>query len=131
MTRHDPHATLVDETPTACPEDGCTGTLRRRWSGKFERWFYGCDTWRDTKCSGGHGCHPNGAMLGVPADGYTKRLRKRVHEVLDVWWQERHRSRGETYARLASAMGRDRIHVGALSSEECTRAIEIIGRWET
>jgi ssDNA-binding Zn-finger/Zn-ribbon topoisomerase 1 len=108
----------VTETPTPCPEEGCDGTLRRKWSTKYENWFYGCD--RYPECRGAAGCHADGSLLGIPANAETKEERIRTHHLFDQLWKTKKLfSRSGCYAHFAKRMGRSTLHIGELNRDEC------------
>jgi len=112
---------LAPETTFPCPEPGCDGTLTRRWSRKFDRWFYGCDNYWMTKCPGSLGCHEDGSPMGIPADAATRKERHRTHEMFDPIWKRKHMRRGACYAHFAKRMGLDVLHIGELDMEGCQR----------
>jgi len=106
-----------------CPEDSCTGTLRRKDS--RHGLFYGCDQWRKTGCVGAIGCHPDGSPLGVPAKQSTRKTRMAAHAAFDPIWKDGPMSRSEAYAWLAIKMGRVEVHMGEMSESECLEVISI------
>lgn len=119
---------LVPEEPCPCPDCG-KGTLRRRWSHKHERPFYGCDRFPD--CRGAMGCHPNGKMLGTPADADTRTERRRAHFWFDKLWDKKtphtpFQSRGEAYAWLARQLGKKAVHIAEMNWKECQSVISIV-----
>lgn len=107
-----------------CPECGAQMALRTSRFGLF----YGCKSF--PACRATHGAHPNGRPLGVPGDRETKQARIDAHEIFDRYWEAGHATRGEAYAQLARALGVDEIHFGAMSKEECGRAIEATKRMQ-
>ena len=95
--------------------------------------FYGCTRWRETKCSGSHGAHPDGRPLGVPADRATKAARIRAHDVFDRLWRQggrkqQRRRRLKAYRWLASALGvaDGAAHIGSMSVDECERVVQLV-----
>lgn len=114
---------LAPERAMPCPELECDGTLRRRWSRKHGRWFYGCD--RFPRCRAGVGCHDDGRPLGTPADRETRRARKRAHDAFDALWREGHLTRGEAYAWLANKFGLTEVHIGEMTRGECERVVKL------
>jgi hypothetical protein len=113
---------LVPEVVLSCPEEGCTGTLKRRWSSKFDRYFYGCSQWHITKCNGAIGCHSDGSPLGTPASQKTRKARIDAHTAFDILWQDNYfESRSKAYKWLASVMFLKEIHMAELEYEDCLR----------
>ena len=108
-----------------CPEDGCDGKLKRKWSEKFSRWFFGCTKWRETGCTGSHGCHPDGSPLGIPANKETKQARIAAHEAFDALWEHGTISRDQAYRWLSKEFGRD-AHISKMDIEDCQRVIELV-----
>lgn len=107
-----------------CPE--CGSPMNRKWTPRFERWFYSCSRW--PACDGSHGCHPDGSPLGVPANKETKRLRIEAHEAFDRLWKEGRMTRSEAYRWLSGALGSDgQVHIGQMNADQCRRVIEIMG----
>lgn len=70
-------------------------------------------------CKGVHGAHPDGKPLGVPVDQETRTLRRMVHDKLF--------KNGFTHVAQHSKWLRERGfgggHVGAMTKQECKRAI--------
>jgi hypothetical protein len=112
---------LVPEEFFRCPEDECSGQLRRRWSHKYGRWFYGCDKHFITGCNGGIGCHPNGSPLGIPANAETRKARIEAHKIFDQLWKECHMKRSEAYKFFAKYMELDELHIAQLDKEQCEK----------
>lgn len=111
----------------ACPEPGCGGQLRRRFSPRFERHFYGCTEYNRTGCTGSIGAHRDGRPLGIPADGPTKEWRKKAHAALDPLWKEGHVSRGKAYRWLAKKLRvTGEVHIGEMGINDCRRAIAVV-----
>lgn len=83
--------------------------------------FYRC--YKFPNCSGTHGAHPNGAPMGIPGDRNTRKIRRRVHAVLNLafpWSEPRERER--TYSWLKDhGFG----HIGSMSAEECELVIDV------
>ena len=112
---------LVKETPMPCPEEDCSGTLQRRFSPKFHRYFYGCSNWSATRCNGSIGCHPDGSMLGIPADSKTKQSRIVAHGAFDRVWKSKHVTRREAYAIFSEKMEVEELHIANLDTAGCKR----------
>lgn len=125
--QHDRNAELVPEQPMPCPEPGCPGTLRRKWSPANRQWFYGCTRWADFGCHGAIGCHADGRPLGKPADQATRKSRREAHEAFDELWQEGWMSRSDAYAWVSKAMGIDEAHMAEMTKEQCARVVELCG----
>lgn len=84
-------------------------------------------------CRGYVGAHPDGRPLGTIVDQETKKLRMKVHALIDPLWKNatngrsRKRNRGSVYGWMRRIMELDRpYHTGELSKEECLRALEVI-----
>ena len=87
--------------------------------------FYGCSTWRDTQCPGGHSAHPDGRPLGIPANRRTKDARIAAHHVFDHLWKGGQMSRSAAYRWMQTAMGMtpSEAHIARFSREECKRLL--------
>lgn len=92
---------------------------------------YVCIRWPE--CRGYVGCHPDGNPLGTIADQETKKLRMKVHALIDPLWKNatngrpKKINRGSVYGWLKRIMGGEKhIHVGEMSREDCLRALEVI-----
>jgi ssDNA-binding Zn-finger/Zn-ribbon topoisomerase 1 len=124
--RHDGPRVVELGTPLEhpCPECGSTMVLRSSSRGLF----YGCTSF--PRCRAGHGAHPDGTPLGVPADAETRAARVRAHEVFDKLWSGPGApfSRREAYAKVAEAMNLDSLHFGELDARRCAEAVAIISR---
>lgn len=90
-----------------------------------------CD--RFPACRGSVGTHPDGKPLGTIPDEETKKLRMKVHALIDPLWQDRKdrsrkRNRGSVYGWLRRITGKshDDCHVGMFTKEDCLRTIELI-----
>jgi len=126
-----PPESTAPETPLPCPEPGCEGTLRRKWSNRFGGWFYGCDTWADTKCSGAVGCDEDGAMHGIPADAVTRKARRMVHARFELLWRRGYMTEDEARAALGAVFGVERLSVSQLDLGGCRklwRTVNALGR---
>lgn len=119
--------TLVPETPMPCPEDGCNGTLRRKWSKRFKQYFYGCTNY--PPCRGAIGCHPDGRMLGIPANQETRDARQRAHAAFDRLWKGGDMRRAEAYALAADMMGVDEMHIAELDKDQCEKLISTVEKF--
>ena len=114
---------LPKEEPVPCPEDGCRGMLRRRYSQKLSSFYYMCD---DPGCDGSVGCTPNGEIHGIPGDSKTKKARMEAHEVFDQLWKDGFYSRGKAYKAMAGKMGIDPLHIGDLNRKQCKALIVLV-----
>lgn len=105
-------------------------TIYGREHGNGKAWI--CTTF--PKCRGYVGAHPDGKPLGTIVDQETKKLRMKVHALVDPLWQNaengrsKKRNRGSVYGWLKRILGDGtrHIHVGEMSREDCLRALEII-----
>lgn len=79
---------------------------------------------RFPECKGQHWAHPNGAPLGVPADGKTRALRKEVHEKLALRFDWTRKYQRERAYFLLSQHGFG--HVGRMTAEECRKVLELL-----
>jgi hypothetical protein len=122
--QHDRNAQLVPETYLQCPEPGCNGTLKRKWSPANRQWFYGCDRWASKGCHGAVGCHPDGSPLGRPADQTTRRARREAHEAFDELWEEGWMSRSAAYDWLAREMDLSEAHMAKMDKRQCAQVVE-------
>lgn len=123
--QHDRNAQLVDETPMPCPELGCDGTLRRKWSPANRQWFYGCDRWAKKGCPGAIGCHADGSPLGQPADQETRRARREAHEAFDELWEEGWMQRHAAYEWLAKELNISEAHMASMDKRQCQQVVEL------
>ena len=92
---------------------------------------YICD--RFPACRGSVGVHPDGRPLGTIPDFETKKLRIKVHALIDPLWKEsdngrpKKRNRASVYGWLKRIMGATtHVHVGEMSKADCLRAMECI-----
>lgn len=67
----------------ACPD--CDGSLVLR-DIKGMGTFYGCTNYPECKAT--HGAHPDGRLLGIPADALTREARILAHEAFDLLWED-------------------------------------------
>lgn len=79
------------------------------------------------KCRGSVGTHPDGRPLGTIPDEETKKLRIKVHALIDPLWKDNKKKRGSVYGWLKRIMGRE-IHLGESSREDCLAIMEAIER---
>ena len=100
--------------------------------------MYGCS--RYPACRGTHGAYRDGSPYGTPADGETKKLRIRTHELFDQLWrhgldprikslqdpEEGSRDTAYRWLRQALDLGKDQAHIGSFSKENCERAIRLL-----
>lgn len=107
------------ETVLTCPECGSEMRLLDTRKGRF----YGCI--RYPECRTTHGCHPDGAPLGVPADKETREARIEAHYWFDALWRSGQYTRGAAYRRLQSFlnMEREECHIGKFSKSQCERVV--------
>ena len=82
-----------------------------------------CD--RFPVCRGSVGTHPDGKPLGTIPDEETKKLRIKVHSVIDPLWRGQKKNRGSVYGWLKRISGKD-YHNGEASKEDCLRILELI-----
>lgn len=125
MTNGMTERNLAPEQEWPCPEAGCDGTIKRRYSNKYRRFFYGCTRWMHG-CRAGVGCHPDGRPLGTPATHETRRARMRAHAAFDPLWKTKRMSRARAYAWLAEAMERREVHMGEMDVWECELVIRLV-----
>jgi hypothetical protein len=91
--------------------------------------------WACLPCAAWVGCHTGSARpYGTPANARLRKARARTHAVFDLIWQPRggdqmeiRRRRQKAYRWLAQQLGiaTDDCHIGALTLEQCERAIEV------
>jgi hypothetical protein len=110
-----------------CPEKTCSGTIRRAWSEKYERHFFGCTNYRGG-CGAGVGCDKDGKPLGTPATHKVRQARRRAHVAFDPMWRGGKMSRGEAYGWLADAIGKS--HIAEMDLDDCERLIAIVERMD-
>jgi len=116
---------LVPEVELDCPEPGCGGKLRRRFSERTGKYFYGCARYSETGCRGAVGCHADGSPLGIPGDATVRQARRRAHAVFDRLWKPRPMGRREAYKLASMWMGipfQD-MHIGNLDAEQCEQLV--------
>ena len=83
--------------------------------------FYKCDT-----CNNYVGCHRDGGPLGSIPNMEMRRIRQRIHKILDPLWQSGRVSRNKLYKRISHEMGW-RFHTAHLKSmEEAEKAYQFI-----
>lgn len=92
-----------------------------------------CD--RFPKCRGSVGTHPDGRPLGTIPDQETKKLRIKVHAVVDpLWknWEGKKRSRGHArgsvygWLRRITGKSNEQNHIGMYTKEDCIRTLKLI-----
>ncbi len=103
---------LAPEQDFDCPM--CDGKLKRRFSKRYRRHFYGCVNFFETGCNGSIGCHPDGRPLGIPTNQEGKDWRKKAHEVFDLLWKEGGVTRKEAYYWMEHASGVGIAHIGEM-----------------
>lgn len=89
---------------------------------------------RFPSCRGSVGVHPDGKPLGTIPDAETKKLRIKVHALIDPLWKEatngrpKKRNRGSVYGWLKRIMNMttEECHVGNFNKADCLRALEAI-----
>jgi hypothetical protein len=115
-------------TDLQCPEPGCGALLVLRESERFEKPFYGCSAWPQTRCAGTHGAHPDGSPLGIPADQGTKAARVRAHDAFDAMWKGMGMRRDDAYRWLSKQLGltAEEAHIGRLSIAQCEKLIAAV-----
>jgi hypothetical protein len=79
-------------------------------------------------CGAVVGCHPNTHKpMGLMANGATRRLRKRVHELFDPIWRLEYLSRVDAYDWLGSQLHlTEECHISHLTKDQLKTAIEIL-----
>lgn len=86
--------------------------------------------WVCWPCQAWCGCHPKTqAPLGTVANAALRKLRSRVHELLDPKWRGKKKGdRSKVYKDLRQALGisKNDCHVGKFTEELCQRAISIL-----
>jgi len=120
---------IVPEVHFNCPEPGCSGILRRRYSSKYSRYFYGCTEHFNTGCKGGIGCHPDGRPLGIPASSEVRELRKKAHMSFDRIWKNGNMPRSKAYEIFADRMKLSELHIGELDKEGCMKLIREVRKF--
>ena len=108
-----------------CPECGAKLILKKSKHGSF----YGCEKYRETKCTGTVSCHPGTEVpLGFPAKKHTKQLRMRAHQALDSLWEDGKMTRGEAYAWMKREMRLpfNKAHIGMFDDAECERLVRLV-----
>lgn len=116
---------LLLKPPNFC--DSCKSLNIKLLIDKINRpewpYFYGC-----LDCKASVGCHLNtNNPLGLMATTKTKRLRAKLHFLLDLIWKNNYLSRTETYIWLANELNIDtEIHISQLSNENLTKSIFIL-----
>lgn len=117
---------LQDELakPVVCGE--CGSPMELRFSGKYERKFWGCTKF--PKCKGTHGAHPDGRPLGVPANKETKNARIVAHDAFDELWKLRGWDRNAAYKWLREVlcMTKEECHIGKFDIGQCARVVEAV-----
>jgi hypothetical protein len=109
-----------------CVEPNCQGgELELKWSGKLNRWFYGCGTW--PACLGTMPANPDGSPKGEPRTRELQGWRRKAHEVFDKIWKEGHLARGQAYAWLHRQLGWEEApHMQNMNIEQCQQVIAIV-----
>src|SRR3990167_7573172 len=82
-----------------------------------------CD--RFPACRGSVGTHPDGKPLGIVPTEEVKKLRIKLHAVIDPLWKDDKKKRGSVYGWLKRIMGRE-IHMGETTKEDCLKILEAI-----
>ena len=117
------------ETGLQCAD--CGSRMRRRWSERRRKWFYGCVRW--PQCNGVLGCHPDGSPLGKPADSATRMARSRLHELFDGLWHgpARRMRRKDAYALLARLLGMrgEDCHIALFDADRCRESVKVLEVW--
>ena len=118
------------EHAVTCAE--CGSPMVLRWTGKFQRWFYGCS--RFPECKACHGAHPNGEPLGTPTDEDGKLWRRKAHAVIDPIWKSlpqrwRSKGRGRVYKWLADQWpDKKTVHIAGMDAAQCQELIALVER---
>lgn len=89
--------------------------------------IYRCVRYRDGKCQGCHGAHPDGRPLGVPAHWSVRAERKKAHAVFDLLWRPPvgRMSRSAAYLWLQDRMKMtpDLAHISRFDADQCGRVL--------
>jgi hypothetical protein len=101
-----------------CPSCYCCMMLREGKYGKY----YEC------VCGLLHGAHPDGSLLGIPADRRTRKLRVKAHKVFDSWWKSLGLKRKKAYRHLAIIMSvpQQKAHIAMFDEEQCRTLINLL-----
>ena len=115
-----------------CPECGAPMALKEtpkyRHKDGTPKKFWGCTAWATTGCRGGHGAHPDGTPLGIPANAATKAARMKVHAAFDRLWKDGDMSKGAAYRWLQQAMGMTEreAHIAKFDMQQCAQALRAL-----
>lgn len=82
-----------------------------------------CD--RFPACRGSVGTHPDGRPLGIVPTDEVKKLRIKLHAIIDPLWKDNKKKRGSVYGWLNRIMGKE-IHMGETTKEDCLMLMEAI-----
>lgn len=108
-----------------CPECGA----RMVWKSSKFGGFFGCEAWRETKCSGAIGCHPGtNVPLGIPAPKEVRELRIKAHDAFDKLWRGGKMSRSDAYRWLRDSLSisAEEAHIGQFDAEKCKLLIALV-----
>lgn len=93
---------------------------------------YICDRWPE--CDGAVGTHPDGKPLGELTNGETRKLRRKLHSIVDPLWQNQNRTkrkaRGSVYGWLQRITGLSpkECHIAMFDAETCVKVLGLIAR---
>lgn len=91
--------------------------------------------WLCARCDAYVGCHKPNRRLGLDgteplgrlANAELRRAKSAAHGCFDWIWRDRHKTRSEAYAWLASKLGIpfERCHIGEFDVPMCRRVVEV------
>jgi len=107
-----------------CVECGAKLELRHSRHGLF----YGCTTWRTTRCRGAIRANPDGSPEGVAVDDRTREARLEASTVFDELWKTGKMSVEQARLWLGEELGLrpGYMHFGILSVEQCARVVACV-----
>lgn len=119
---------LLEEVPEynlthlECPDCGDLLVLKASRYGRF----YGCRTWKDTKCPGAVSARRDGRPLGIPINKEGRAARARV---LRAFEQLPPRLPSNFISELSVFLGRDVFSIGTLDAQECEKTLRFLERY--
>lgn len=93
---------------------------------------YICDRWPE--CDGAIGTDPQGKPLGTMCDGKTRKLRRKLHAIVDPLWRNQDRpkrkARGSVYGWIQriTGMSPKECHIAMFDAEMCVKVLGLIAR---
>ena len=93
---------------------------------------YLCDNW--PKCDGAVGTDPKGKPLGTMTDGETRKLRRKLHSIIDPLWQNQNRprrkARGSVYGWMQriSGLSPKECHIAMFDAKQCITMLGAIAK---